>query len=274
MSRNSRFIFAVVLLIAGLAVACAPAAAPIPPVTIRARDFSFEAPAKLNAGLTNIKLINEGQEMHHAQLARLKDGVTMEQLGQVMRDNPNAALGMITLAGGPGAIGPGQSTEVTLDLAVGQYLMLDLIPGADGVPHMGKGMLSNFAVEGTKAATAEPNTDRTVTLKDFMFDLPLTVKAGAQTWKIVNEGPQPHEIIIFRLNDGKTMDDVMAWAQTQTGAPPFTMLGGMQGLAPGQAGWLPLDLKPGSYIAACDIPDPTTGKPHSEMGMLMPFTVN
>lgn len=274
MSRNIRFIFAVGLLIVGVLVACAPAAAPIPQVTIKAHDYSYDGPARLSAGLNTIKLVNEGKEMHHAQLARLNDGVTMEQIEQAFQSDPNSALALIALVGGPGAIDPGHSTEVTLDLAAGQYLVMCFIPSADGVPHMAKGMLSTFVVEGTTAAAAEPKADRTVTLKDFRFDLPLTVKAGAQTWKIVNDGPQPHEIIMLRLNAGKTMDDVMAWAQDQTTAPPFAMIGGMQGLTPGQAGWLTLDLKPGSYIAACDIPDPTTGKPHSELGMLMPFTVN
>jgi hypothetical protein len=274
MLRNIRFILAVGLLIIGALVACAPAAAPIPQVTIKAHDYSYDGPTKLNAGLVTIKLTNEGQEMHHAQLARLNDGVSMDQIEQAFQTDPNAALALVTLVGGPGAIGPGQSTEVTLDLAAGQYLAMCFIPSADGVPHMAQGMLSTFVVEGTRAAAAEPQADRTITLKDFMFDLPAQVKAGVQTWKIVNSGPQPHEIIMFRLNDGKTMDDVMAWAQTQAGAPPFNMIGGMQGLTPGQTGWVTLDLKPGSYVAACDIPDPTSGKPHSELGMLMPFTVN
>lgn len=273
MSRNIQFIFAVVLLIAGLAVACAPSAAPIPQVTIKAHDFSYEGPSKLNAGLNTIKLTNEGQEMHHAQLARLNDGVTMEQLQQALQTDENAALGMVTLAGGPGAIGPSQSTEATLNLAPGHYLMLCFIPSADGVPHLAKGMISTFEVAGTQSAAAELKADRTVTLKDFMFDLPQQIKGGLQTWKIVNAGPQPHEIIMFRINDGKTLDDVMKWAETMAGAPPFTMIGGMQGLTPGQTGWLTMDLKPGSYVASCDIPDPASGKPHSELGMLMPFTV-
>lgn len=273
MFRNTRYIFAMALLIAGLVAACAPTAAPIPQVTIKAHDFSYEGPSKLNAGLNTIKLTNDGQEMHHAQLARLNDGVTMEQLQQALQTDENAALGMVTLVGGPGVIDPGQSTEVTLNLAPGQYLMLCFIPSADGVPHMAKGMIGTFEVAGTQSAAVEPKADRTVTLKDFMFDLPQTIKGGLQTWKIVNAGPQPHEIIMFRLNDGKTLDDVMAWAQTMAGAPPFAMIGGMQGLTPGQTGWLTLDLKPGSYVASCDIPDAASGQPHSAMGMLMPFTV-
>jgi len=47
----------------------------------------------------------------------------------------------------------------------------------------------------------------------------------------------------------------------------------MQGLSAGGSGYLELDLSPGSYIASCDIPDPVSGKPHSELGMLMEFEV-
>ena len=60
MSRNVRFIFAVVLLIAGALVACAPAVASIPQITIKAHDYAFEGPSQINAGLVNIKLVNDG----------------------------------------------------------------------------------------------------------------------------------------------------------------------------------------------------------------------
>jgi hypothetical protein len=44
-------------------------------VTIRAHDFSFEVPEEVPAGYTEITMINEGVEDHHAQIVRLNDGV-------------------------------------------------------------------------------------------------------------------------------------------------------------------------------------------------------
>jgi hypothetical protein len=34
-----------------------------------------------------------------------------------------------------------------------------------------------------------------------------------------------------------------------------------------------IDLQPGEYVAICNIPDPSSGIPHSQLGMIQPFTV-
>lgn len=77
----------------------------------------------------------------------------------------------------------------------------------------------------------------------------------------------------MKLAEGKTIDDVMAWAKDPTTAPPFMNVGGFQGINPGATGWMELDLAAGEYIAICHIPDPATGKAHEELGMVLPFTV-
>jgi hypothetical protein len=259
-------------MVAGLLIACAPSAPAIPVIVIKAHDFLFEGLSKLEAGLVTFRLTNDGQEPHHAQLARLNDGVTMEQLQQALQESEQAAFALVTLAGGPGAIDPGQSTEVTVDLAPGQYVVLCFIPGADGVPHLAKGMIGAFEVSGTKSAAAEPKADQTITLKDFTFDMPAEFKAGVHTWHMVNDGPQPHEIALIRLAEGKTLEDAGAWFAAPSGPPPYTLVGGFQAFMAGATGWLTIDLKPGDYVALCGIPDPASGKPHMELGMLMPFT--
>jgi len=275
MSRNVRFIFAVVLLIAGALVACAPAAAPIPQITIKAHDYAFEGPSQVNAGLVNIKLVNDGHEPHHAQLVRLNDGVTMEQLQKAMRENPESALGLVTEAGGPSVIEPGQSGEVIVDLLAGQYLLLCFIPSADSVPHMAKGMIAPLTVTANNAPAAQsPKENLTVTMSDYAFAFSGVVKAGEQTWKVVNNGPQPHEIALIKLTDGKTVEDAFAWFAAPSGPPPYQYAGGFQGIPTGKSGWVKLNLTPGTYVAVCAIPDTADGKSHAEHGMVLPFTVN
>jgi LPXTG-motif cell wall-anchored protein len=92
-----------------------------------------------------------------------------------------------------------------------------------------------------------------------------------QTWKITNTGPQAHEMGLLRLNPGKTLADALAAGEN--GPPPYTSLGGMQALNPGNSGWVTLDLQPATYVAICFIPDPATGKSHAELGMVAQFTV-
>ncbi len=241
-------------------------------VTFKGADFSFEGPEQIPAGLTTINFQNIGQEWHHIQFARLNDGVTFQQLGEAVQKDENAAMGMLNFVGGVGALDPNGSGSVTVNLPEGQYALLCFIPSADGVPHLAKGMVRPLTVKGAGATAAEPKADVTVNMKDFHFTMPEEVKAGKQVWKVVNDGPQPHELILMRLADGKTLDDAFAWFAKPEGPQPFNMVGGMQAMNSGpSAGYINLDLKPGSYVAMCDIPDPASGKTHSELGMLMPF---
>ena len=50
----------------------------IPQYTILASEYAFDVPDKIEAGLVSVTLDNVGHEPHHAQFARLNDGVTME----------------------------------------------------------------------------------------------------------------------------------------------------------------------------------------------------
>lgn len=282
MSYHKFFLTLVVVLMAVILAACGPAAAStiapaanIPQITIKATDYAFEAPAKIDAGLVSINLVNDGKEPHHAQLARLNDNVTLEQFQAALKQSPEAAFPLVTFAGGPGVIDPGNSQQVTVELTPGQYVLLCFVSGHDGVPHLAKGMMATMeVVKGNDQASApEIKADATVKLVDFSFALPAEIKAGPQVWKVVNEGKQVHEIAIIKLAEGKTMEDVANFMQSMAGEPPFADAGGLQAIDPGDAGWINLNLQPGNYVAMCHVPDPATGHAHMEMGMIMPFTV-
>ncbi len=265
---------------------CGPAASAlavvnkIPEITIHAVDFSYNAPTQIQSGLVTITLINDGKEDHQAQLARLNDGVTMDQLMAALQKGPDTALPLVTLAGGPNAIQPGQKQTVTVNLPAGNYVLLCFVSGADNVPHLAKGMIAPMTVAaaagnaaGAPNAAAEPQSTGSVMLQDFTITVPDKVQAGSQVWKVTNNGPEPHEFTLVRMDDGKTAQDFQAFMQNPTGKPPFSSAGGLGALAPGTSGWVNLDLKPGTYVALCFVPDPKTGKAHAELGMVTPFTV-
>jgi hypothetical protein len=247
----------------------------IPQITIKTHDYSFEAPAQIEAGLVSIRLENEGQEPHHVQLVRLNDGVTMEQLQAKLQQGPEAALPLVTLDGGPGVVPSGKSQQVTVELTPGYYVLLCFVPSPDGIPHLAKGMVAPLeVVSGAEREVSEPKANGLVRMLDFSFVLPTEIKTGPQVWKVSNDGQQPHEIALIKLAQGKTMADVQAFMQAPTGAPPFEDAGGLQGIDPGESAWLNLDLQPGNYVALCHIPDPASGKAHEELGMVLPFSVN
>jgi hypothetical protein len=271
-------IAAVVLLACNSAAASTPAGSgtAIPEITIKASDYSFTAPDQIEAGLVKINLVNDGHEMHHAQIVRLNEGVTMEQFQTVLQQDPEAAFPLVTFAGGPGVIDPGLQGQVILNLSPGQYILLCFVPSHDGLPHLAKGMIKPIEVVANthdQPSMPAPKASAVVKLMDFSFVLPAEIKAGKQLWQVVNEGTQPHEMLIMKLAEGKDMADVETFGQTFQGEPPFASIGGFQAINPGQSGWLHLDLQPGNYVAICYVPDPASGHSHVELGMAMPFSV-
>ena len=39
--------------------------------------------------------------------------------------------------------------------------------------------------------------------------------------EVANVGVQPHELVVVKIAEGKTVDDVTAWYRTPSGPPPF-----------------------------------------------------
>lgn len=255
-------------------VVAAPDEPPARLLTVDAADFSFAALESVEGGLVTIRLRNLGHEPHHAQLLRLNDGVTFEQFAQALPQGDAALISLITPEGGPAPVEHGGTAEVTLDLRPGNYLFACFLAGADGVPHLAKGMLKPLVVTAAPAAAATPAARETITLRDFAFTMPAQLPAGKHTYRVVNGGPQPHELVVARLAPGGTLADVSRFfTEPAAGPPPFTLVGGMQGLAPGGSGFMTLDLTTGEYAAVCLIPDPATGKAHLHLGMIAPFSV-
>ncbi|MBV9355080.1 MAG: hypothetical protein JO023_06080 [Chloroflexi bacterium] len=261
--------------------AAAPAPTPTPPsaavaaqtVEIDATDYAFNAPETLPAGLTTIRLVNHGQEPHHGQLLRLNDGVTFEQFTATLQQEGEGALRLTSGEGGPGAVDPHGSSEVTVDLKPGTYALVCFIAGPDGVPHLMKGMLKPIQVTQLGTPAQAPIVAGTFMMKDFSFDMPSVLPVGAATYKVVNHGPQMHELNIVKLHAGKTAEDALAWEKAPGGPPPFDLAGGINAFSADGSGYMTLDLQPGTYLAVCNVPDPTSGLPHSHLGMVKQFNV-
>ena len=245
-------------------------------LAVTGKEFAFELPATVPAGVTAITLTNAGQEEHQAQLAKIVDGKTMADLAAALQNpDPTAALQLITLWGGPNGVQPGASGTSTVALEPGAYAFLCFISSPDGVPHIAKGMVAPLEVTGTASSTELPPGDAALTLKDFSFDLD-ALTAGKHTVTVTNDGPQPHEATIIKLNDGVTIDTIRGMATASpapTGPPPWTDVGGLTGIAAGTTVNMDVDLPAGNYAFICFIPDPATGKAHFELGMLGALTV-
>ncbi|HEY6827966.1 MAG TPA: hypothetical protein VI259_13995 [Gemmatimonadaceae bacterium] len=247
--------------------------------TVHAKDFSFEGPDSVPAGWTTFHLINDGQTFHHIQLVRLDSGKTVQDLGEALKNTSAPPPRWMTLVGGPNAPSPGSSSDAAVNLQPGNYAMICVVDIPGHVPHVAKGMvrpLTVTAASGTPAA--EPSADATISESDYKFDIPATIAAGNHTFKVVNSGPQPHEVELVRLAPGKTMKDfgefmAKAYEGKADGPPPGDGVGGVTGLMPGGTAYFTANITPGDYVMICFFPDAKDGKPHSDHGMVKQFTV-
>lgn len=246
--------------------------------TVHTKDFSFDAPESVPAGWTTFHLVNDGPNLHHVQLVRLDGGKTVQDLAAALK-NPGPPPTWAVFAGGPNAPSAGASVDATINLQPGNYAMLCAVDIPGHVPHFAKGMLRPLTVtaaSGTPAA--EPNADVTISESDYKFDLPANLSAGNHTFKIVNSGPQPHEVEIIRLAPGKTMKDfgefmAKAYADKVDGPPPGDGIGGIAAMIPGGTEYFTANLTAGNYVMICFVPDMTDGKAHADHGMVKEFTV-
>ncbi len=256
-----------------MAMNWAPRTAPTKPTTLRivARDYAYDVPASVPSGPTRIELVNHGENMHHAQLVRLEQGKTLADLAAFPHDAPPPSW--VVMLGGPGAVGPGDSSTVIETLTPGNYAVLCFIPGSDNVPHVAKGMAAGFTVTASANGASMPKAETTVKLVDFGFVPSRPLHKGRQLVRVVNEAAQPHEFVIFRLLPGKTPADLYQWQMSLQGPPPAELLGGTVGLWKGSEALVDVTLEPGDYVFTCFIPDAKDGKPHFMHGMSLPFTI-
>ncbi len=251
-------------------------------MVIEAFDYGYKTLGSIPGGLTRVQMKNTGKEDHQAQFMLLNTGVSLEQLGAAFQKGPDAAFGLVTLAGGPGAAAPGASSEVIVDLKEGQYMIACFIPSpTDHLPHLAKGMLMPLKVTAAPAAAAPaPAVNGTITLFDFNFTMPDTLPAGRSMYTVVNTGAQFHEFAVNQLLPDKTVDDFKKFFDAPptappAGPPPAISMGGMQAITKGVTGIVVLDLKPGNYVAVCNVPDQSkpNGDSHLHLGMIKGFTV-
>jgi hypothetical protein len=85
---------------------------------------------------------------------------------------------------------------------------------------------------------------------------------------------QPHELAIFRLEPGQTVEGLLQWGATLKGEIPATVLGGTTAATAGVVQRITVDFEPGQYVFVCFFPDAADGKPHLMKGMVREFTVS
>lgn len=234
-----------------------------------ATDFTFAAPESIPAGLTKVRLVNEGHVGHAALITRLPEGSSADAyLADARAGAPFPVAA--TDIGGPGETAAADSSEVVLSLTPGRYA---IVCWSDD--HVKAGMIASLnvvAADTDEGVEAPPTADVEVLFKDFTFEHATPFLTGRQVLKVRNVGERPHNLQLYRFEPGKTLQDFATWRATRQGPSPATPVGGMDTMAPGQEGWVVLTLVPGRYLIVCGTPEGDVI--HAQLGMLEEFEIH
>jgi hypothetical protein len=246
---------------------------------ITATGAGWDAPDSVPAGWTEITLVNKSEGMRQAAFLRLEDDKTMEDVNAAIAAGMEGTPAWMTAYGGVSGVMPGESKIVTVSLPAGQYIVIDPVPEADGVPGMAKGYFMPLLVAESDVATAAPAGDMSLELADYsiIFDYD-AVQAGRQTLKVTNNGPQEaHEIVIVKLNEGATVQEFLASMapDAPAGPPPGQFVAGTAAFDSSTANYLEVEFEAGAtYGLICFLPSTQhEGQPHFMLGMVGQFVV-
>ncbi len=241
----------------------ADAGSVIPEVVVEATDAGYIIPAEVPSGVVAFKLVGEVNGFP----ARLNEGVTLEEANDALtQPSPFAALGLMSLLGGSYNT---SDDRLILDLKAGQHVFIAFAEGGPPSVHP--------FMAGEPSGAPAPTADVMVDLVDFNFAVPAEISTGPKLWQISNKGEQWHQMGILKLNEGVTVDNLVAMMSAEEpseGEPPYKEIAVWSPSSPGETGWVTWDLPPGEYTIICFLPNIASEMmSHAVRGMVGNMTV-
>jgi hypothetical protein len=275
-------------------------AAPAPPVVeIIAEDYALSAPDEIPAGWTTFRFRNEGQEPHFVLVSRLPDGITIEDYetdlsaefvrawyavrdGELGEDEAMARLfgalpewfPGLEFLGGPGLTAPELTTETTLNLEPGNYVLECYMKTEDGEFHYTEGMIRPIRITETRSGAGPPTPDIRITLSNFEMEIDGDLTPGRHVVEVhIAENPDEgfgHNVHVARQEPDTEVNEVIRWMNAfdlngLTAPGPARFVGGAQIMPAGHTAYFTLDLERGQYLLISEY----TG----HMGVLQEVTV-
>lgn len=194
-----------------------------------------------------------------------------------------AWYGEVDYLGGPGLTSPGETSEVTVDLEPGTYVIECYIKMADGTFHSTEDMIEGLTVTdaASDASTSPPAADARLSVSfDGGIQMDGALSAGDRTVEVTFADQRAHEhflghdVHLVRLEDGADLAALGAWMSwsdpgglTEPAPSGVRFLGGTQEMPEGASAYLTAEFEAGDYAWIAEVPDPA-GK-----DMLVEFSV-
>ncbi len=116
----------------------------------------------------------------------------------------------------------------------------------------------------------DPNAIRVdVSATEYHLDFQSPTAPGRYSFVMTNDGAEPHLMILLHLEEGATIDQVMA-SQGEAGVLASFESGVA---APGSDAVVTADLGPGRWVIVCPIPN-AAGDSHAALGMVHEFDIS
>ena len=275
-------------------------------VDVIARGLTLMAPDEIPSGWTTFRFNNESPMIHFVLVERVPDGQGIEsqqaQVAPVFQDGldllgageVDAALerfgdlpawfGEIVFLGGPGLTSPGRTSQATVYLEPGTYL-LECYVKTGGIFHSynpdpsSYGMVHEFTVTDETSEAVEPSATIQIeisTAGGIVVEGALV--PGEHTVAVhfvdqtVHENFVGHDIHLVRVAGDLDLGELerwMDWTQAMglQSPAPAEFLGGTNEMPAGTTSYFTVVLEPGNYAWVSEVPG------SAEKGMLKPFSV-
>ena len=218
-------------------------------IDVNARDYFFEAPDTLDAGVVTLRLWQRGRDFHNLELVRLDSSRTLAEWHRaaIAHRLPSWALNL----GGPGFAQPGGSANATLLVEPGNYLLTCSVGSArtvDSLYHVWRGMVRSIHVRASRLSRELPPADIVARITDRGVEFSGTMESGPRLLRVENADSVVHEFSVTRVLPGHTVAEALAWRRRMGTPEPDTLVGGLADLVPGRVLLTTIAFDPGDHI--------------------------
>jgi uncharacterized cupredoxin-like copper-binding protein len=249
-------------------------------VSIVATEYAFDGPETLSTGWTRFTLDNQGELAHDFILFKVEEGKTIDDVMAAMQAGPPEWAHIYGAARGVAA---GESSWLATNLTPGSYIYMSFGEVRGGPPDVVRGMHGALTVTGTAVPVgvdAPIEANASIQLIDYQFVIEGDLTAGEQVLRVSNTGVEIHEVVFYKLKEGKTRQDFQAELEEQMatpGPPAESTTADMKGgifLSPDVMSLVPQEFEAGEYILICHVPSQTISMMrHFELGMISQVTI-
>ncbi|MDX1542652.1 MAG: hypothetical protein R3214_01815 [Christiangramia sp.] len=260
--------------------------------TITTKSMEFSIPKDtLPSGWNTIRYKNNSNMTHFVVFEKYPEGKGLQDakdslvpvfqngMDLIIENKMDAAMeefgkmpqwfGQVVFSGGTGLISPNSTTEATINLEPGTYIIECYIKMPNGRFHSTEGMIEELYVKDEKSNLKEPAADYTISVSgESGIVMDATPSVGEHVFKVDYKDQKQHEnfaghdVHLVRVEPGSDLSVLskwMVWSEPKgfmTPAPQgFKFIGGMQEMPAGKSGYFKANLQPGNYVLISEVPN-------------------